>query len=136
MSRLSRSSRRRPGPVGRGDQGGQATVELALVLPVVMIVLVLVIQLGLLARDRVLTVHAARTAARSVAVDPSGAAARAALDRLDGPGRFTMTIGGDTSPGGIATVTVTGRPSTVPIVGGLLGSIELRERFSVRVEGP
>jgi hypothetical protein len=110
-------------------------VELALVLPVVVGLLIMVVQVGLLARDQVLVVHAARAAAREVAVDPGGAAARAALDGIDS-GRFSLIVGGDTSPGGIATVTVTGRPTTMPLVGALVGSIELRERLSVRVEGP
>lgn len=120
----------------RCGQGGQATVELALVLPVVMTVAILVIQLGLLARDRVLTVHAAAIAARSVAVDPTGDAARSVLDDIDGSGRFSVSIGGDIAPGGIAIVTVTSPPTTVPIVGRLLSSVELRERLAVRVEGP
>ena len=43
----------------RSDRG-QATVELALVLPLVFGLLVLVFQIALVARDEVLVVHAAR----------------------------------------------------------------------------
>ncbi len=54
-------------------------MELALLLPVVALVLLAVIQFGLIARDRVLTVHAARTVARAVAVRPDRKTALAAL---------------------------------------------------------
>ena len=39
------------------DTRGQATVELALVLPVVVVVVLLVVQVGLVARERVLGGH-------------------------------------------------------------------------------
>ncbi len=126
------SPRRRSG-LGRG-QSGQATVELALVLPAVVTVLLLVVQVGLLVRDRVLTVHAARSAARAVAVEPSASAARRAVA---GSGvDVRIALGGELRPGGLATVTVTGRPTSLPIVGVVLAGVELRERLVVRVEGP
>ena len=58
----------------RGDEG-QAAVELALVLPLVVALLLAVVQVGLIVRDQVLVVHAAREAAREAAVDPDPAAA-------------------------------------------------------------
>jgi Flp pilus assembly protein TadG len=55
-------------------------VELALVLPLVLLLLLGVVQVGLVVRDQILVVHAAREAAREAAVDPApGAARRAAL---------------------------------------------------------
>jgi Flp pilus assembly protein TadG len=64
---------------GREDEG-QAAVELALVLPLVALLLLVVVQVALVARDQVLVVHAAREGARAAAVDPSpGAARRAAV---------------------------------------------------------
>lgn len=57
---------------GRRDQGGQAAVELALVLPVLAVLLLAVVQTGLVVRDQVLVVHAAREAARAVAVREGG----------------------------------------------------------------
>jgi Flp pilus assembly protein TadG len=68
----------------RGDDGGQAAVELALSLPVVVVLLLVVVQAGLLVRDQVLVVHAAREAARAAAVEPrpgspAAAARRAAI---------------------------------------------------------
>ncbi len=118
-----------------GPSRGQATVELALVLPVVAVLLLLVLQVGLLARDRVLAVHAARVAARAVAVEPDVAAARQALRQV-GDDRFRVVLSGELTPGGTATVTVTARPTALPIIGRVLGGAEVSERLSVRVEGP
>lgn len=63
-----------------GQHRGQATVELALGLPVVCLAVLLVLQLVLVGRDAVLVTHAAREAARAAAVDPTGAAARAGAE--------------------------------------------------------
>ena len=49
---------------------GQATVELALVLPLVVFGLLAILQVGLVVRDQVAVVHAAREAARAASVDP------------------------------------------------------------------
>lgn len=122
-----------PGQALRCERG-QATVELALVLPVVALAAVLVLQVGLVSRDRVVTVHAARAAARAVSVRPDVGAAQAELDAID-DGRFTASVGGDLRPGGLATVTVTTRLTTVPLLGRLLPGVELSERLVVRVEG-
>lgn len=49
-------------------QRGQATVELALVVPVVVVLVLMVVQVGQLVRDRVVVVHTAREVARAAAV--------------------------------------------------------------------
>lgn len=117
------------------DGHGQATVELALLLPVLALMLLAVVQIGLIAGDRVLTVNAARAAARAVAVRPDPATARAAA-RLALPGRAVrVVLDGQLRPGGLATVSVVTRAHMVPIVGRLLPAVELRERLTVRVEG-
>jgi Flp pilus assembly protein TadG len=119
----------------RRPERGQATVELAVVLPVVVVLLLLVAQVGLLVRDRVLVVHAARAAARAVAVEPMPSAATAAARPVLG-GRAAVHLGGDTGPGGLATVTVVAEPVRLPVVGVAMGGLRLRESLVVRVEGP
>lgn len=115
---------------------GQSTVELALLLPVVAVVLLTVVQVGLIARDRVLAVHVARAAARAASVHPDPVTARRAVGEVDsGDGRFRVVLGGDLHPGGLATVTVTARPTTLPLLGRLMSRVQLRERLAVRVEG-
>lgn len=116
------------------QQQGQATVEIALVLPVIVVLILVVVQAGLLMRDRVLVVHATRAAARSVAVAPDAASARRAVSGLE-PDRFTLTLGGDLTPGGLASVIIRARPTRVPLVGAAVSGITLQERLTVRVEG-
>ena len=104
-------------------------------LPVVVVLVLAVLQAGLLVRDRLLVLHAARGAARAVAVHGSVGAATAALADVD-RSRFSVVVGGDLRPGGLASVTVRARPVRVPLVGLALGSTRLQERLVVRVEGP
>lgn len=59
----------------RNDRG-QATVELALGLPVVFLAALIVLQLALVGRDQLMVAHASREAARAAATDPSAGAAR------------------------------------------------------------
>ena len=71
-------------PRGRGVVG-QAAVELALALPVVVVLLLGMLQVALVGRDQLAVELAAREAARAAAVsaDPA-AAARSAADRANG----------------------------------------------------
>ena len=71
----------------RSDRGsvGSATVEFALVLPLVLVVVLALVQVGLLVRDRLLVEAAARAGARAAAVqDDPDAIASAALAAAPG----------------------------------------------------
>jgi hypothetical protein len=124
---------RRPG------EGGQATIELALLLPVVVVLLLAVLQFGLVARDVVLVTHASREAARAAAIDPDRRAAeRAAEDSsgLDGD-RLTVHTRGRDGVGSRVEVEVVYRiPTDVPLVGALVGDRTVRSTATMRVEGP
>ena len=118
-------------------EGGQASVELVLALPVLLFLLLGVVQVGLVVRDQVLLVHAAREAAREAAVasDPD-AARRGALAgaRLD-PDRLTVTVEGRSGPGSRVTARLTYRsPTDVPLVGALVGDVHLFGAVTMRVE--
>jgi hypothetical protein len=121
----------------RGCERGQAAVELALALPLVAGLLLLVVQVGLLARDQVLVTHAAREGARAAAVDPAPSAATDAARRsgdLD-PVRLTVTATGRDGPGSHVVVTVRYRaPTAVPLLGRLLGDVDLEAEATMRVE--
>jgi Flp pilus assembly protein TadG len=52
-------------------QDGQATIEFALVIPLVAIMLLLIVQGGLVIREQVMLINGVRQAARAAAVDPS-----------------------------------------------------------------
>ena len=121
---------------GRPRDLGQATVELALALPVVLLLLLGVLQVSLVAREQVLVTHATREAARLVAVrrDDAGVVATVTRAGLD-PRRARVTVDGRIASGEHATVRVTYRVVTdVPLVGPLLSDFELRESVTVRVE--
>jgi hypothetical protein len=121
---------------GRGDEG-QASVELALALPLVVLLLLTVVQLGLVVRDQILVVHAAREAVREAAVDPSpDAPRRAALagSTLAGD-RVTVNSTGRGGVGSRVTVEVAYRaPTAMPLVGAALGDLTLRASATMRVE--
>jgi Flp pilus assembly protein TadG len=117
----------------------QSTVELALLLPVVIVLLLAVLQVGLVARDVVLVTHASREAVRAVAVDDAAGAARAAALASSGldDHRLAVTVSGRGAPGSRVRVVVTYRSVTkVPIVGALLGDHIVRSTATMRVEGP
>jgi Flp pilus assembly protein TadG len=112
-------------------------VELALVLPLVLVLLLGIVQLGLLVRDQILVVHAAREAVREAAVDPAPDAARqaaAASSTLDGS-RLTVTTSGRGATGSRVKVEVAYKaPTGVPLVGAALGDLTLRATATMRVE--
>ncbi len=121
---------------GRGERG-QATVELALTLPLVILLCLIVIQAGLVAKDALLVQHAAREAARAAAVEPNPTVAlRAALAsaRL-APERLSLTLGGGTTRGETTTARLRYRsPTDVPLVGRLVGDVTLGAEVTMRVE--
>ena len=112
---------------------GQATVELALLLPLLALVTLAVVQVGVVARDRVALTHVAREAARAAVVDPSPAEVRAAAveaSSLD-PARLRVVVRGDHE----VTVVVTYRSATeVPLIGRLVDDVTFTERFVGRAE--
>ena len=116
--------------------GGQATVELAFALPVVVLALLLVVQMALIARAQILVVDAARSGARAAAVGESPEGPAAETPGLD-PGRVAVSTSGGGSPGSMVRVTVRYRaPTDVPLVGGLLGEPTVEASVAMRVEGP
>jgi Flp pilus assembly protein TadG len=121
--------RRRPGP-----DTGQATVELALALPAVLLALLAVVQAGLVVADHVGTVHVAREAARAVAVDGRPGAAQAAVIDAGGEG-CSAAVSRPEEVGATLTVAVTcPSPTEVPLVGALVPDVDVRSRASMRVE--
>ena len=120
-----------------GGSLGQATVELALALPVLALVALALVQVGLIARDQVLVVHAAREVARQAAVsDDPAAAVREGL-RASSLKRtmLTVDISDRRERGSRITARVAYRAATdVPLVGALVPDIRLRSAATMRVE--
>ena len=121
---------------GRCERG-QAVVELALTIPFIVVLLLAIIQLGLVVRDEILTVHASREAARVGAVDPDPEAperAAAASSGLD-PHRMSVSSSSRGGPGSTLSVTVHySSPTEVPLVGAFLPDVRLRAVAVIRVE--
>ncbi|MGY9071501.1 MAG: TadE family protein [Acidimicrobiales bacterium] len=116
------------------SSNGQSTVEFALVLPFVMVLLMLTVQVGLVARDRVLTTHAARAGARAAAVHAGSPAVRDAVAISSGldPGRLSVR---EVVDGSRVTVTVRYRsPTEVPLVGLLVDDVDLESSVTMRLE--
>lgn len=107
---------------------GQATVEVAVLLPILAILAIGLLQVGLVVRAKVLTVHAAREAARAASVgdDPHVAAATSGLNPL------SVQIAND---GERVTAVVTYvDPTDLPIVGAAMPSVTLRSTATMRIE--
>jgi Flp pilus assembly protein TadG len=120
---------------GRRDEG-QATVELALVLPFLVLLVLVVVQFGLVVRDRIELAHVARAAARAAVEDPTSstvtAAARRAAD-LD-PSRLRVALSGGRSVGDTVTVVVRFTSATdVPLAGALIPDVTFTERLSAEL---
>jgi Flp pilus assembly protein TadG len=123
----------------RARQSGQATVELALCLPLLAIVLGAAVELCLLASDQVRLWHAAREAARAAAVEPDASAAVAAAERVGLAGLQVRVSPGSAFRirGEPVTATVTYHPpGRVPLVGELFSRLELEAEAVMGIEQP
>jgi hypothetical protein len=118
-----------------GDRG-QASVEVALVLPVLVVVALVIVQVGWLVHDRVLVVHVAREAARAAAVsdvdlDPAPTGLQGGLD----PSRLEVQIEGPDGEGMVTAVAIYDAPTQVAIVGALVPDLEMRSQVTMIHEG-
>lgn len=126
--RESPETRRQSG----GTSRGQATVEFALVLPVVIALIALVVHITVVAIVRIETLEEARSAARSasLAEDPPSAARRS-IDS-DSPSTLQVTFDADT-----VTVVVSRHIDPyIPLVGLLTPPVEIQSRLTVAREPP
>lgn len=135
MIRESARARSERGPRRHGSSpaAGQASVEFALVLPLIVLVMLAIVQVGLLVRDRLAVVHAAREAAReaSVARDPARAV-RAAHRTLPGA---RVEVGPRAGVGEPVRVVVSYRSVTsLPLVGALFPDPVFRSEATMRAE--
>jgi hypothetical protein len=118
---------------GAHSIAGQATVELALVLPLLFLLLMAVFQVAVIARDQVLTVQAARAAVREAAVGAgNGRVQGAARDVLAGAEVDVRTPGEIGEPV-VVQVHYKSR-TTLPLVGALFPDPELSARAVMRRE--
>jgi Flp pilus assembly protein TadG len=120
-------------------QRGTAAVEFSLVLPIVLALVLALVQVGLLVRDRLLVEAAVRSGARTAAVEPGDDAVRAAVLRAapaleaDAVSLATTRAGTQGDP---VTVALTyDAPIRVPFVAWLFPSgVTMRAEASDRQE--
>lgn len=116
----------------RSDRG-QATVELALVLPVLVLLLIALVQTALVARDQLLVQDAARAAVREVSVGADdGRVVDAARRTLGG---VEVEVHRGSAVGDPVEVTVRYAEHTnLPLVGSLFPDLLLQATASMRAE--
>jgi len=123
-----------PAPPIRKRSRGQATVESALLIPFVALLLLAVVQLGLVVHTRVMVTHAAREGVRVAAVGGSDDEVREAVAVAGDLALHRLRVDIDRS-GDTATVVVTYvDPTSVPLVGPMIHDVELVARARMRLE--
>ena len=113
---------------------GQATVEFALLLPLVVMVALMVVQVGVIVHARVMVTHAAREGVRVAAVGGEDGQVRQVVVAAGAllPSRVGVEV---ERSSGRATVQVDyDAPTDVPIVGSLIGDVELTATATMRIE--
>ena len=123
----------------RSDESGQTTVELALGLPILVLVLAGVVETGLIALDQLRLWHAAREAARIAVVDPDPEDIRAAAE-TSGLRPLDISVDPETlerTAGRPLTVEVAYSPQGhVPLLGTLFDDVTLDASATMRIERP
>jgi hypothetical protein len=114
-------------------------VELALCLPLALLVLAALLELGIFVTEQVRLWHAAREAARVAVVDPSPQAPRAAAERA-GPTPVHVSVTPGPSGrrrGDPLTVSLSYRhEGTVPVLEDLFATMPLEAQATMRIEQP
>ncbi|HUR48804.1 MAG TPA: TadE family type IV pilus minor pilin [Acidimicrobiales bacterium] len=125
-------------PQHRLGERGQSSVELALSLPILFLLLMALLQVTVIARDHIQLTHAAREAAREAAVsDNRSAPRRAAIARSElEPGRLTVQVTGQRQGSRRVRAKLTYEvPTKVPVVGILVPDVTLKAEAAMRREG-
>jgi TadE-like protein len=124
------TTRLRGARAGARPEAGQAAVELALVLPAVVLLVFALLQFALVARDELLVVHAAREAARAASVGASGPTAASRV--LPGA---RVSISGGARVGDLVVAAVSYHSITdLPLIGSLVPDPWLHATVTMRTE--
>jgi len=124
-----------PSPTSSDRDRGQATVELALCLPLLCVFLLAVVQLVVIVRDQLAVQLAAREAARAASVTTStGASAQSAAEHS--VALQPLLVSTDSSADTV-TVTVTHLTHTdVPLIGALIPDVDVEATVTMALEPP
>lgn len=113
---------------------GQAAVELALVMPVVVVFMLLILQVGLVVREQIALIHACGAAARAASISDSPRDAASSVFSESPVGdRADIAV---TTKNGMVTVDVVfNHPTDLAIVGLFLPDITLRASATYQLQG-
>lgn len=115
---------------------GQSTVEFALVLPLVLMLLLGLLQVGLVVRDQLLVSSAAREAAREAAVSKDMARIEAAAARAAPNLNLDVKVNRGRQRGDAVGVVVRASATPVPLVGRIVAGRRLTASATMRMERP
>lgn len=118
----------------RVSRRGQSTVEFALVLPFIFLLLLALLQAGLMLRDQLVVAGAAREGAREAAVSPERERIEAAVRRAAPDLDLTVKLNRGPGRGDLARVEVVARPTALPLVGAIASGRNLSSTAVMRVE--
>lgn len=127
-----------PGLVSVRERG-QTTVELALCLPIVALVLGAVAEIGGLSSDAIRVWHAAREAARVAAVEPESEAAVAAAEAVGLEGlEVTVRPAPEARVAGdpVSVAVEYEPPGRLPLLAAVVSRLRLRADAVMRIEQP
>jgi hypothetical protein len=122
-----------------GSDAGQTTVEFALCLPLVALLVAALLQVGVIVSDQTRLWHGAGEAAREAAVDPDRTRI---VDAAERGGLVPVSVSVNPqaayrSQGRPVTVVLAYRPRPVfPLLAPVVGAIELHATATMRIEQP
>lgn len=123
----------------KNRESGQATVELALCFPFVILLIAIVVQIGLIGVEQIRLWHSAREAARIASVDGDVGAIREAVE-IAGSRDVSLTVDppdANRTQGGAVRVELSKHPhARVPFADLVLSPITLRAEATMRIEQP
>ncbi|MGH2756488.1 MAG: TadE/TadG family type IV pilus assembly protein [Actinomycetota bacterium] len=124
--------------MSRGPERGQATVELALCLPFVLLLIGSAIEITAVSVDNIRVWHATREAARVAAVEPDPSVVTSVATDVIAPLQISISPERDARVGGEPVVVeTTYRPDAdVPVIGRLFERLRLTARVAMRIEVP
>lgn len=124
---------RRKGKVKNQSENGQATVELALLIPILALFLLLIIQVALVVRQHELVANASRAAARELSVSSDTSRAVEAAHRSNPDAQVHIIRPNE--PGSYVTVTVRDVvKSNLPFLSVVFPQVTVSSRCTMRVE--
>ncbi len=117
----------------KSSEAGQSTVEFALIIPVIAIFLMLILQVGVVVKQKILVTNSSREAARILSVENDfGKATMKAKETVNGA---EVIISRPANQGEYLTVTIKDVvKSKMPILGVIFPDISVTSKTTMRVE--